>query len=67
MDLGSQYIDPLVKMLWELWRFVLEVENIEIKQDLLVVNYFCWYRYGTCIQDYRCGLTLIMWCNFRYD
>ena len=42
----------------ELWRFVLEVENIEIKQELLVVKYFCWHRYGMCIQDYRCGLTL---------
>jgi hypothetical protein len=90
MDLGSQYIDPLVntsrrevllKMLWspvktwpsglhvngEHWRFVLEVENIEIKQDLLVVKYFCWYMHGICIQDYRCGLTLIIWWNFRYD
>jgi len=79
MDLGLQYIDPLVNtsrrevlliMLWstvitwpsglhvngEHWRFVLEVEKIEIKQDLLVVKYFCWYRYGVCIQYYRCGL-----------
>jgi hypothetical protein len=63
MDLGSQYIDPLVNTsrrevllikLWsplktwpsglhvngELWRFVLEFDNIEIMQDLHVVKYF---------------------------
>ena len=41
--------------------------RVEIMQYLLVVKYFCCYRCGICIRDYRSGLVLKIWWNFRFD
>ena len=48
-------------------RLRFEIVNIEIMQHVFVVKYFCCYRYDLCIRDYRYGLVLKIWWNFRFD
>ena len=48
-------------------RLRIEIVNIEIMQHVLVIKYFCCYRYGIIIRDYRYGLILKIRWNFRFD
>ena len=44
-----------------------EIVNIEIMQCVFVINNFWRYWYGINIRNYRQGLILKIWWNFRFD